>query len=253
MSLFGISKNRESQPILKVKNLNYTFPDGKKILHDINLEVQPGQKVAIIGGNGCGKSTLLMLINGLLIPDSGQVWVNGVEVNRSNSAKVRSMVGLVFQNPDDQLFSTSVFDAVAFGLILAGRKPKEVQQKVAEALEIVHLSGSERRNPFRLSGGEKKKVTLASVIATQPDVVLLDDPTIGLDVRVREEIIQVFACMTPTTLIASQDIEMVRQLTERTLVMADGKMLLDGTTREVLDNQELLKEQGLQGIKPRYS
>lgn len=241
------SRAHKTQPTLKVENLSYIFPDGKRILTDVNFEVLRGQKVAIIGGNGCGKSTLLMLINGLLIPTTGKISVNGVEVNRANSEQIRSMVGLVFQNADDQLFSKSVFDAVAFGLIMAGKGTEDIRERVTAALETVHLTGSERRNPFKLSGGEKKKIALASAIATRPELLLLDDPTVGLDAGIREELLQLFSDMKATLLIASQDLEMVGQLTKRTLVMAGGYIIAEGTTHEIINNQVLLFEQGLLG------
>ncbi|MGB4596213.1 MAG: energy-coupling factor ABC transporter ATP-binding protein [Anaerolineaceae bacterium] len=247
MQLTSHSIEKRTQPALQVENLSYIFPDGKKILTDVNFEVQKGDKVAIIGGNGCGKSTLLMLINGLLIPSVGKVIVNGNEVNRANRNEILSTVGLVFQNADDQLFSKSVFDAVAFGLIISGKGKDEIKQRVTNALETVHLTGSEHRNPFKLSGGEKKKIALASAIATQPELLLLDDPTMGLDAGMREELIKLFFEMKSTLLIASQDLEMVGQLAERTLVMAGGYIIAEGPTYEILNNQSLMTEQGLLG------
>ena len=239
--------DKHARPILKVEDLSYVFPDGRGILTDISFEIQPGQKVAIIGGNGCGKSTLLMLINGLLTPTTGKITVNGVEVNRNNQERIRSLVGLVFQNPDDQLFSKSVFDAVAFGLILAGKNSIEIKERVAAAIETVHLVGSEQRNPFKLSGGEKKKIALASAIATRPELLLLDDPTVGLDAGIREELMSLFSEMRQTILITSQDLEMVGQLTERTFVMAGGYLIAEGSTHDILENKSLLLEQGLLG------
>jgi cobalt/nickel transport system ATP-binding protein len=235
------------QPVLRVENLCYVFPDGRSILTDVNFEIKKGQKVALIGGNGSGKSTLLMLINGLLIPTTGRILVNGVEVNRANREKIHAMVGLVFQNPDDQLFSKSVFDAVAFGLIIAGKNTDEIIGQVAAALETVHLVGSEKRNPFKLSGGEKKKIALASAIVTRPELLLLDDPTIGLDAGIREELIQLFSEMKSTLLIASQDLEMVAQLSDYILVIAGGYLIAQGSTHDILNNEALLFEQGLLG------
>ena len=239
------TKTDHSKPILKVENLSYIFPDGRRILTDISFEIRHGQKVAIIGGNGSGKSTLLMLINGLLTPSAGKILVNGVEVKRANREKIREMVGLVFQNPDDQLFSRSVFDAVAFGLIIAGKNSDDIKKRVAHALDTVHLAGNEDRNPFMLSGGEKKKIALASAIATQPELLLLDDPTIGLDAGIREELLKLFSEMKQTLLITSQDLEMVAQLSERTLVMAGGYLIAEGNTKDILENHSLLLEQGL--------
>jgi len=190
-----------------------------------------------------------MLINGLLTPSAGKVFIDGVVVNRANRDQLRSMVGLVFQNPDDQLFSKSVFDAVAFGLILAGNKSENIKKRVALALETVHLAGSENRNPFKLSGGEKKKVALASAIATQPELLLLDDPTVGLDPGIREEFLNIFFEMKQTILIASQDIEIVGHLTQHTLVMSEGCVVAEGPTEMILNNHSLLSEQGLLGSK----
>lgn len=241
------STEKRTHKVLQVQNLCYTFPDGKKILTDVNFEMQQGEKVAIVGANGCGKTTLMMLIKGLLMPAAGRILVNGMVVNRTNLEQIRSIVGLVYQTADDQLFSKSVFDTIAFGLIIAGEDKDEIKQRVTSALETVHLNGSERRNPFKLSGGEKKKIVLASAIATRPELLLLDDPTAGLDAGIRDELIHLFLDMKTSLLITSLDLEMVRQLTDRTLVMAGGAIIAEGSTSEILNDQPLLCKQGLMG------
>lgn len=238
---------QHSKPILSVDGVSYLFPGGKVILDDISFTAGHGEKVGLIGGVGCGKSTLLFLIRNLLTPSQGKISISGIEVNRANKDKIRAMSGLVAQNPDDQLFSRSVYDAVAFEMIAAGKPKTEITQKVARALEFVRLTGSERRNPFKMSGGEKKKVALAASIVNDPLLLLLDDPTAGLDAGIRSELIALLGGMDKTMVIASHDLELIGQLTTRTVVLAGGYIIASGPTAAILSNRMLLLDQGLLG------
>ena len=243
-----LSRTRHySKPMLSVDGVSYLFPGGKVILDDISFTVGHGEKVGLIGSVGCGKSTLLYLIKNFLTPSQGKISISGIEVNRSNKDKIRAMAGLVTQNPDDHLFSRSVYDAVAFEMIAAGKPKAEITQKVARALGFVHLTGSERRNPFKMSGGEKKKVALAASIVNDPLLLLLDEPTAGLDAGIRSELIELLDSMDKTMLIASHDLELIGQLTTHTVVLAGGYIIASGPTSEILSNHTLLLDQGLLG------
>jgi cobalt/nickel transport system ATP-binding protein len=232
------------QPLIQIEHLAYTYPDGKVALTDINLSVQPGEKIALVGANGAGKSTLLLHLNGVL-EGQGRICIDGLELNKRNLGHIRARVGLVFQNPDDQLFSPTVFEDVAFGLIYQGLKAEIVSEKVSLALAEVHMQGYERRNPFHLSGGEKKRIAIATVLSMQPQVLVFDEPTAGLDPRARRELIELLAELPQTMLIASHDLAMVEQLTPRMVVLNAGRVAADGPSVSILQDKKLLWENGL--------
>ena len=169
------------EAIIQVKDLSFAYPDGHQALRDVSLTVAPGEKVALVGPNGAGKSTLMLHLNGILHPTSGAVRVVGLDVQGANLPRVRGAVGLVFQDPDDQLFSPRVFDDVAFGPIYQGLRPAEVRERVAAALEAVHMGHMAERVSHHLSTGEKKRIAMATVLAMEPAILVLDEPTAGLD------------------------------------------------------------------------
>ena len=173
------------EAIIQVKDLSFAYPDGHQALRDVSLTVAPGEKVALVGPNGAGKSTLMLHLNGILHPAAGAVRVVGLDVQGNNLPRVRGAVGLVFQDPDDQLFSPRVFDDVAFGPIYQGLRPAEVRARVAAALEAVHMGHMAERVSHHLSTGEKKRIAMATVLAMEPAILVLDEPTAGLDPRAR--------------------------------------------------------------------
>jgi energy-coupling factor transporter ATP-binding protein EcfA2 len=232
------------EAIISVEHLSYQYPDGTPALHDITFNLMPGEKVALIGANGAGKSSLLYQLNGIL-NGQGSVRVAGLEVKKPNLPRIRALVGLVFQDPDDQLFSPTVFEDVAFGPIHQGFNKEEVRRKVEEALATVKLPELSGRSPFHLSGGEKKRVAIATVLSMQPEILVLDEPTEGLDPRSRRELIDFLAELPQTMLIATHDLALAAQLTPRTLVLNQGTLVRDGETAGILADGDFLLENGL--------
>ncbi|MGB9729683.1 MAG: energy-coupling factor ABC transporter ATP-binding protein, partial [Thermoprotei archaeon] len=176
--------------VVEMKNVKYIYPDGYVALKNVNLRIFKGERIGILGPNGAGKSTLLMLINGLFKPTEGQVYVFGMLTNKSNLHKIRMKVGLVFQDPDDQLFSPTVLDDVAFGLLNMGLSKDEALKKAREALKIVGLEDRENSPPHHLSIGEKKKAAIATILAMNPEILILDEPTVNLDPKSKTEIVR---------------------------------------------------------------
>lgn len=230
--------------MIEIINLNYHYPDGRSALEGINLTIKPGEKVALVGANGAGKSTLLLHLNGVLQGD-GQVLVNGMEVNKKNMAQVRSLVGMVFQNPDDQLFSLTVGEDVAFGPTYQGFDPLQVGEKVKTALEEVQMAGYEDRHPFHLSGGEKKRASIATVLSMSPEYLVLDEPTAGLDPKSRRELIALLNSLPQTLIVATHDLQMALELTTRVILLSRGKLAVDGESREILTNEVVLQKNDL--------
>jgi cobalt/nickel transport system ATP-binding protein len=232
------------EPVIEIRNLSFTYPDGKQALDSVNLSVMPGEKIALVGANGAGKSTLLLHLNGIF-EGSGQIALGGVELNKRNLARIRALVGVVFQNPDDQLFSPTVFEDVAYGPIYQGLDKSAVLAKVGQALDAVHMQGYEQRNPYHLSGGEKKRIAIATVLSMQPQVLVFDEPTAGLDPRARRELIELLHELPQTMLIATHDLGLVARLTPRTVILNHGKIAADGPSPEILGDEHLLEENGL--------
>jgi cobalt/nickel transport system ATP-binding protein len=230
---------------IDVKNLHYTYPDGQIALRGVDLYIAPGEKVALVGPNGAGKSTLLLHLNGILRGD-GEVQVCGQPINDKTLGAVRAAVGLVFQDPDDQLFSPSVFDDVAFGPLYMGLDEESIQQRVEQSLDAVGMRGVERRVPHHLSGGEKKRVAIATVLAMDPEILVLDEPTAGLDPRTRRGLINLLRELPQTMLVSTHDMGLVAESFQRTIVINEGRVVADGPTQKLLADDALLAAHGLE-------
>ena len=230
---------------IEVEHLSFTYPDGHAALHDVTLSIQPCEKVALVGPNGAGKSTLILHLNGILIGE-GNLCVAGMDVIPENLRKVRASVGLVFQQPDDQLFSPSVYDDVAFGPIYQGLPVDEINARVDGALEVVGMGGYSERVSHHLSAGEKKRIAIASVLSMEPEVLVLDEPTAGLDPRARRSLISLLDELPITMLVSTHDMLMVQELFPRMVIMDQGRIVADGDTKELLSNEQLLYEHGLE-------
>ena len=230
---------------IEIEHLSFTYPDGHRALEDVSLFIQPGEKVALVGPNGAGKSTLILHLNGIL-SGLGRLRVCGLEVNKGNLGRVRGMVGLVFQIPDYQLFSPTVYDDVAFGPIYQGLPTLEVETRVIEALAAVHLSDYARRISHHLSAGEKKRIAIATVLSMKPEVLILDEPTAGLDPRARRSLIDMLRELPLTMLASTHDMLMVRDLFPRMVILDEGQVVADGPTRVLMDDAALLEAHGLE-------
>ncbi|MCO5179237.1 MAG: energy-coupling factor ABC transporter ATP-binding protein [Candidatus Promineofilum sp.] len=240
-------------PVVEIAALSYAYPDGRAALADVSLTIRPGEKVALVGPNGAGKSTLMLHLNGILGKDA-PVRIGGLPLTREHLPLIRARVGLVFQNPDDQLFSPTVFEDVAFGPLHLGLPEDEVRRRSAVALEQVGLAGFEDRLSHHLSIGQKKRVALATVLSMEPDILVLDEPTAGLDPRGRRRLIELLRELPRTLLVSTHDMALVAELFPRAIIMDEGRVVADGATAELLGDSRLLEAHGLESpyLAPDY-
>ena len=230
-----------SHHLVEARGLSYVYEDGTPALRDVNFRITHGEAVAIVGANGAGKSTLLMHLNGHLLPTQGEVRIGDTPVTRATVAAVRRTVGFVFQDADDQLFMPTVRDDVAFGPRNQALPEAEVERRVQDALESMGVWQVRDKPPFRISGGEKKRVAIAGVLAMSPDVLVMDEPTSGLDPQARRQLLRLLAGFSHTRIFTTHDLDMVLELCTRTIVLCDGAVMADGPTRQVLSDDALLE------------
>jgi cobalt/nickel transport system ATP-binding protein len=231
---------------IEIAHLHYAYPDGYEALRGIDLVVGRGEKVALVGPNGAGKSTLMLHLNGIHEPSHGTVDVGGTRVERASLGRIRAEVGLVFQDPDDQLFSPTVRDDVAFGPLHMGLPETEIHERVERALAAVGMSGFERRLPHRLSLGQRKRVAMATVLSMDPSIMVFDEPSAGLDPRGRRELIGLLRQLPQTMFVATHDMRLVSEVLPRTVVLDDGRVVADGATDRILADAALLEAHGLE-------
>lgn len=235
-----------SHHIIEVRDLHFAYPDGTEALKGISFRITHGGSVAIIGANGAGKSTLLMHLNGYLTPTRGEIHIGDAPLTRKTAVAVRRAVGMVFQDPDDQLFMPTVFEDVAFGPLNAGWPPAEVEQQAEKALGRVGMAHLKNRPPYRLSAGEKRAVAIATVLAMSPDVLVMDEPSSNLDPRGRRRLIELLKSFEHTKIIATHDLELVLETCARVIVLDGGKAVAEGATLELLADENLMATHGLE-------
>jgi cobalt/nickel transport system ATP-binding protein len=232
--------------LINVSEVSYTYSDGHSALNNINLTINKGERVAILGPNGAGKSTLFQLFNGLLQPTSGNVTVEALEVCKKNLREIRRKVGMVFQDSDDQLFNSTIRQEIAYGLLNMGLSGEKLEESIAWALDVVGMTGYDSRSPHNLSGGQKKRVALASVLAMKPKVMVLDEPTTALDPRGVSKLIKLLDFINRdlgiTLIFATHDVDIVPLLADRVYLLSEGEIILGGTTEEVFSNKETIRE-----------
>ncbi|MBU0481199.1 MAG: energy-coupling factor ABC transporter ATP-binding protein [Proteobacteria bacterium] len=229
-----------SHHIVEIKDLKFHYPDRTPALQGVSFRIKHGESVAIVGANGAGKSTLLLHLNGYLTPSEGLVRIGDYQLTPQTLQEVRRTVGMVFQDPDDQLFMSTVFDDVAFGPLNLGYTTEEVAIRVEKALETVGVTHLKKRPPHRLSTGQKRRVAIASVLSMSPDILVMDEPTAGLDPRARTQLISLLQTFKHTKIIATHDLDLVVDLCERTIIMHDGRICADGPSMEIFNNENLL-------------
>lgn len=235
-----------SLPAIRVNDAYYTYHDGIEALKGVSLSVEQGDKVGLVGANGAGKSTLLTMLIGIRLQQRGTVEIKGHRLTAENRRTIRRHCGLVFQDPDDQLFCPTVFDDVAFAPLNMGFPAEKVRGMVAGALLEVDLTGYERRSSFHLSFGERKRLTLATVLAYSPDIILLDEPSGNLDPRHRRQTIHLLKRLPKTMLIATHDLDLVLEVCQRCMIMNSGVIVASGDVEEILTNERLLKDNSLE-------
>ena len=231
--------------IIRVADLQFSYPDGHKALRGVSFTLCEGDKAALVGPNGAGKSTLMLQLNGIL-EGQGEVEIDNLRLSRDNLPVIRALVGLVFQNPDDQLFSPTVFEDVAFGPLHMGLPEGEVIQRVDAALESVRMSAYRDRLSHHLSVGEKRRIAIATVLSMRPKILVLDEPSAGLDPRARRTLINLLRDLPITMLVSTHDMRLVEELLPRTIVMDEGLIAADGITKEILGNEKFLNAHGLE-------
>jgi cobalt/nickel transport system ATP-binding protein len=235
-----------SHHIVEVRDLEYAYPDGTAAVRGMSFCIHHGEAVAVVGANGAGKSTLLRHLNGYLSPAKGLVRIGDFPLSKATLPDVRRTVGMVFQDPDDQLFMPTVFDDVAFGPLNLGLPPAEVEERVLAALAQVEAEHLRDRPPYKLSGGEKRAVAIASVLSMSPDILVMDEPTTGLDPRARRRLIELLRGFHHTKIIATHDLDLVLDLCERTIVLHEGRVVADGPTAEIFSDDALLAHSHLE-------
>ena len=231
--------------VISVHDLHFSYHDHHAALRGVSFDLCEGDKVALVGPNGAGKSTLMLHLNGILNGE-GDVTVGNARITRDNLPAIRAMVGLVFQNPDDQLFSPTVFEDVAFGPLHMGLPKDEVIARVESALNAVRMSDYRKRMSHHLSVGEKKRIAIATVLSMNPQILVLDEPSAGLDPRARRTLINLLRELPITMLVSTHDMKLVEELFPRTIVMDEGLIVADGKTKEILQDEKFLNEHGLE-------
>lgn len=231
---------------IEIENLSFSYGNEKQVLTDINVSVSNQVSLGLIGANGAGKSTLLKLLVGLLSDYVGQIKINDLLLNKKNLSQIRKKVGYVFQDSDSQLFLSTVYEDVAFGPKNEGCSEKEVEQHVMDALKKVNMEAFKDRQVYRLSGGQKKLASIATILSMKPSIILLDEPSIALDPKNRRNLIHILKDMKELKIVASHDLDLIYDTCERTILLADGKIIKDGKTKDILTDKKLLEENGLE-------
>lgn len=242
-------------PVLDVRGLAYAYPDGHQALYGVNLHVHQGERVALLGPNGAGKTTLVLHLNGILTAGAGTVAVSGLSVSKDTLQEIRRRVGIVFQDPDDQLFMPTVHDDVAFGPANLGLRGDALEARVRRALEQVGMADFADRPPHHLSFGQRRRVAVATVLAMEPEILVMDEPSSNLDPASRRELADIVTSLDVTVLMVTHDLPYALELCERSVILADGVIAADGSTRDLLGDADLMARNRLElpyGFDPSF-
>ena len=231
--------------VIEIKGLNYKYPNGAQALRDLNLSVREGSKIGLIGPNGAGKTTFLLHLNGIISLDPA-LTILGMPMNKKNVNSIRRQLGIVFQDPDDQLFSTTVFDDIAYGPLNMGLAKEEVIERTNKALNQVEMLKFSGHSPHHLSFGEKKRAAIATILSMEPEIMVLDEPSSNLDPKHRRQLIDILRSIDKTMIIASHDLEMIYELCDDTVLLNGGRIVTSGKTADILSNEELMLQNCLE-------
>ncbi len=234
--------------MINVQNWNVTYPDGTKAISDLSFHMQEGEHAALIGANGAGKSTLILSMAGVL-PGTGKMVIDDIELNEKSVNEIRSRLGIVFQNPDDQLFLSTIYDDVAFGPRNQGVDEETVRFRVEDRLKLLNISHLKDRTSLKLSGGEKRLCAMATVLAMKPSVMVLDEPTAFLDPKARRNLINTLNTLPHTMLIATHDLTFAAETCEKCFVIKNGKLFAEGKTKDLLFDEKLMDEADVEAIR----
>lgn len=232
--------------MVNLDHLTFSYDGNREVLSDISFHLKAGETVGLIGANGAGKSTLLKILTGLLTDYKGQAKLDGMDINKKNLAAVREKTGYVFQDSESQLFLSTVYEDVAFGPRNYGYSEEEVQKKVMSALQQVHIEELKDRPIYRMSGGQKKLAAIATILSMEPEVILFDEPSVGLDPKNRRNLINIINRIGGLKIIASHDLDMIFDTCDKTIIIEKGKLIYEGETAKILTDQRLLEESGLE-------
>jgi cobalt/nickel transport system ATP-binding protein len=235
-----------SHHIVDFKDVSFRYPDGTSALRGVSFTITHGESVGVVGANGAGKSTLLLQVNGSMLPSAGRIRVGDLDVTKKTRQDIRKKVGLIFQNPDDQLFMPTVYEDIAFGPLNLRMSAERVAERVNAALDTVGCTDLRDKAPHHLSGGQKRAVAIATVLAMAPDILVMDEPSSGLDPKSRRQLIALLHSFRHTKIIASHDLDLILDVCERCLVIKDGRIAADGPARNILTDRLLLEENNLE-------
>ncbi len=232
--------------MLVIDKLCVRYHDGNQVINELSALIRDGETVGLIGANGAGKSTLLMSLVGLLLPCGGRIEVNGTTLQKDTIRKIRERIGVVFQNPDDQLFMSNVYDDIAFGLRNYGMTEEKIKDRIHQVIKALGVEKLEAMSSNKLSGGEKRIIAIATILVMEPSIVLFDEPTSFLDPKTRRKLMQLLKSLSMTKLIATHDLDMALELCDRVLILKEGSIFAEGTAKDILTDRVLLEEAGLE-------
>lgn len=232
--------------MIKIDQLSVRYNDGNQVINQLDMQIADGETVGVIGANGAGKSTLLMSLVGILLPSEGTIEIDGLLLDKKRLRELREKVGVIFQNPDDQLFMNNVYDDIAFGLRNHGLEEEIIHHRITGIMEELGVEKLQHVNSHKLSGGEKRIIAIATILVMEPSVVLFDEPSSFLDPKTRRRLIVLLRGLKVTKLIATHDLDMALELCDRIIVLKEGKIYAQGRAKEILTNQKLLEEAGLE-------
>lgn len=235
-----------SHHIVELKDIYFSYPDSTEALNGLSFRIVHGESVGIAGANGAGKTTLLLNLNGHLLPSKGEISIGEIPLSKKTRQEIRKKVGFVFQRPDDQLFMPTVYEDVAFGPVNLGLTQEKVDEHVRNALEMVGCLHLSNRPPHRLSEGQKRSVAIATVMAMNPDILVMDEPASNLDPKSRRQLIDLLKGFKHTKIIASHDLDLILDVCERCIIIKDGRVVADGPSEDILLNELLLEENNLE-------